>query len=298
MSKTSLRRRRLRAKRKPPASPRRLRAGDANAFARAGMQAWSAHLESIERSQLSELENGSHPGPGLDTERPWWCMVLTTEPVFLHGEERSACEMLMGLCAVGSRGVDWPMVARRAPEIFAQIAQAGGSRTVLHLCPFDSDFDNSSPEPGSSHLRLSGRCYVSMPGYHDPDFWSSISPDDKAFDRRRAKRRSLGSPPKAWTLLHGPLAALDLWSSGFSPSQARGHRFSDWAASARSLVLAMLEAGASRVERAPGFFAKFPSAMEKENLAAIDAARSDELRQRWDIEGASGPGIPRRRGSI
>lgn len=267
-------------------------------YARAGIRAWDRHLDALELGALATLEVRDAPGPELDTQRPWWCMALTTDPVFLKTDERSSCEMLMGLCPIGSPGVDWPRVVRRAPEIFAQMAHAAGSAAILHLSPLDLHLGNPSTDSGSRQVRLGGRCYVAMPAYQEPDPWESLAFDDKAFDRRRARRQSRRPPPESWVLLHGHRAARDLWSSGFSPAHARGHRFLLWGASTRALALAMLESGAARVERAPGFFAKFPSSMDGENLAPIDSTRGDDLRQRWDIDRCARPGSPRRRLSI
>ena len=254
------------------------------------------------RRELRALEDGAPPPPSLDDLNPWWCMALTTEPVFLRREERSDCEMLMGLCPRGSAGVDWRVVVRRAPEIFDLMAQAAGSSSQLHLAPFEIDESPSAVFGlGAGHERLGGRCLVAMPAFENENFFDSLSMDEKAFDRRRARRRRGTGPPERWIDSYGPRDALLLWLSGFSPRQAREARFDEWSASVKSLALAMLEAGAARVEICPRFFELMPDAMDKENLALIDQGRLDPLRQRWDLESASAAAVlpaKRRAGSI
>jgi hypothetical protein len=253
-----------------------------------GRNAWNGWLEHLANEQISLLEDGSAPHAKLDTDRPWWCMALTTEPIFLQTSERASCAMLMGLCPYGHPGVDWGKVVDLAPKIFDRLALLAGEKTQLHLCPFDIDStDDTLGSLGQRHTRLGGRCFVAMPGYESEDLFQSLSRDEHAFDRRRARRRARKDVPISWETSYGAACASSLWVAGFAPSQTLAERFDDWAASLHSLAQAMIEAGASRVELVPDFFARMPQAMDDENLAPIDAGRLDPLRQRWDIEACS-----------
>lgn len=236
------------------------------------------------------------PGPpphGLDLSAPLWALIATGFPSDLDDEDRSRCEMIMGLAPPGSPPLDWPAVEARAIELFERGAELGGSDARLHLREL------CGPEDG---LFCQGRGASLMPmfGYARGQGW--WVPSRELFDARRSRRRSGRPVPHAWAARFEDQAA-ELWSSGLSLPRFDRERRGDvdtWVLTARSVAQAMRELGCAWTARVPGFFSLWPKALEDfELMDSIDRDSLDPLRARWSLESAAGaPGRRARPSSL
>ena len=234
-------------------------------------------MEDQAEAQLAKLEIGTPPPAHLDLDAPWWCMLLTSDPIFIQNDARADCELLMALAPAG-RTIDWAAVSELAPAIYERSALALGSMSTLHLgcAPMGHEEDSCG-----------GRCHGASPAYGMEDFFEEIDEEREFFNRRRKKRRVGSIAPQAWVDVYGPIHARALWLGGFSRPLAPKATFNDWSQSIVAVAQAMLACGAERVERVPRFFAARPGAMEPGAMDLIDAERSDPLRARWAIESAT-----------
>lgn len=240
-------------------------------------EAWVALSSIREALLLTQLEDPSLPDIALDTDHPWWCAILSTDPAFLKLADRASCELIMGLAAKGSPPPDWSAIFTSCVKLFADGSRrAGCSGSELHLC------HGSAQNPP---VFMDGRAAILMPGYHDNDFFKFLSIDAHLFDFRRAKRRFHRDVPDSWCALAGDHAQA-LWERGLSENALFSKPFEHWAESVGAMVRAMKINGALRAMRVPGFFMQFPDSMDNDFQAMthIDQERRDPLRSRWDIE--------------
>lgn len=247
---------------------------------KSGVDALSRLRDALREQGLRELESDDPPASDLAQHAPWWAIVSMGFPGLPVRQSRS--EMLMGLAPQGPRP-DWEAIQSRWREIFESKLSANSRPTRLAIA---GSFEPGPVVSDGGLVFHQGRALLATPLYSpDPREGRSTRSLLALFDKRRIKRRRQRSAPAAWHRLGA--CAEQLWRAGASLARLPYARDDKWLLAVNSLARAMLELGAARVERCPGFFARHPEALESEaGLASVEAAVSDSIRAAWAISAA------------